>query len=324
MEPGDGSSRSQVRGDIDVWRPRYRLQRPPILGTSRRPGCKRCGAAALHGAPPSAAGAGLRVQAAPVPVLCYHSVAAKTPRRHARFAVSRERFLSHLDVVAELDLRTLTLGGYARALRTGHDVSGSVVLTFDDGFADFHSTVAGLLAERGMVATAFVPTAFVAPGSVSAGWRQMSWREIEQVAAQGMEIGSHAHAHIPLDLLDPATMRAELGSSKAALEAHVQKAVESIAYPFGWTSPRLLRLAQNLGYSAGCIVDHALSDVTNCPMAFSRLRVLGNTGPEDLVRWFSGRGVRSADRGDRLSTRCYRLARRTRFVSSMNRAGTWP
>ena len=272
-------------------------------------------------APASALGRGGRDAA--VPVLNYHAVGADVPGRHAPFAVTAEEFGRHLDAIADAGLRTITFGQYAEARARGSALEGSVVLTFDDGFVDFHHVAAPMLADRCMVATAFVPTGHVAPTARSTGWRQMSWCEIRDVMGAGMEIGSHGHRHVALDL-DPRIAATELGSSRTILEQELQRRVDTIAYPFGWSAPWLLELGRELGYVAGCIVDHSLGHPTEHPLAVSRLRVRHDTTAELLSGWLAGHGVRPAGRGERLATRAYRLVRRTRRLLHGERVDPWP
>jgi myo-inositol-1-phosphate synthase len=71
-------------------------------------------------------------------------------------------FASHLDLLSQLDIGTLTVAELVAGKHSSRE--RSVVLSFDDGFADNVEVVLPLLVERGMKATFFWcpvwPTAF--------------------------------------------------------------------------------------------------------------------------------------------------------------------
>ena len=103
-----------------------------------------------------------------------------------------------------------------------------VVLTFDDGFADFHDRALPLLARYGFTATVFVTTGWIADsGAPDAAHRRpgrmLSWSQIAEAAATGVEIGAHSHGHPELDLLAAESLRRELdlqqGPARAAPQA---------------------------------------------------------------------------------------------------------
>jgi peptidoglycan/xylan/chitin deacetylase (PgdA/CDA1 family) len=64
--------------------------------------------------------------------------------------------------------------------------------------------------------------------------RQLSVEEVGRLAARPLAtIGSHGVSHTSFAALDPASRRAELETSKAALERWTGRAVTAFAYPFG-------------------------------------------------------------------------------------------
>jgi peptidoglycan/xylan/chitin deacetylase (PgdA/CDA1 family) len=81
----------------------------------------------------------------------------------------------------------------------------------------------------------------------------MSWDQVRQLAdsGAGFAVGSHTHSHHKLATLDDAAQRYELWRSKQLLEAHINRAVEALAYPFGWAgsyTARTRALAAEAGY----------------------------------------------------------------------------
>ena len=102
-----------------------------------------------------------------VPVLLYHGV---TDRRWPalldceRKHVLAEDFERHLVFLKER-FQVVRLAEYAEALRGRQALpEGCAVITFDDGYADNHSTALPLLRKHGLPATVFLAADFVAGG----------------------------------------------------------------------------------------------------------------------------------------------------------------
>lgn len=130
----------------------------------------------------------------------------------------------------------------------------TVVLTFDDGLANFAEAAWPVLREMSFSATAYVPTAFV---GAEAAWYPdyglprmpcMGWDALRAVRREGADVQSHARSHRHLTRLSPGERLEELSQSKAALEDALGEAVEHLAYPFGSTSPAVREAARQAGY----------------------------------------------------------------------------
>lgn len=250
-----------------------------------------------------------------IPILAYHTVAADAPRPHRAFALTPDAFRAHLELIRNGGYETLTVSDVVQGLRRPEDLpERPVALTFDDGFADMHRAVLPLLAERGMTATAFVPTASVRARSTDADWRHLSVTELRELAANGIEIGSHTHTHIELDLARTGDVTDEVTRSKSVLEDTLEMQVLSLAYPYGYSSPTVRELVAKAGYSAACGVRHALSSTDDDPFDLARVRMLRRTGTDALGKWLTGTGIRTAPCPERAITRVFRPVRRARRI----------
>jgi peptidoglycan/xylan/chitin deacetylase (PgdA/CDA1 family) len=110
-----------------------------------------------------------------------------------------------------------------------------VVVTFDDGTADFVDTVTPVLVRHGVPATLYLATAFV---EESRAWphdgRPVSWSGLQDACATGLvTIGSHTHSHALLDRVDAATAEEELRRSCQLIEDRLARPVHHFAYPKG-------------------------------------------------------------------------------------------
>ena len=194
----------------------------------------------------------MTVAAADAPVLMYHEISA-SPFGSARLAVPPRSFAAQIAYLRDSGFTGITAGQLASALVQGDRLpSRPVVLTFDDGFADFHEAALPILQRYGFTATLYVTTGWIRDTDVPAGTApgpMLSWSQLSEVAAAGIEIGAHSHRHPQLDQLSARALRSELAMSKEILEDGLRATVSGLAYPFGYSSARVRKLAQELGYS---------------------------------------------------------------------------
>ena len=108
-----------------------------------------------------------------------------------------------------------------------------VVVTFDDGTADFADLVVPVLSATGAPATLYVATDFIETGRPfpHAG-TPLSWGALRDVVSTGLvTIGSHTHTHALLDRLAPDQVAEELDRSIKLIEDHLGQTPEHFAYP---------------------------------------------------------------------------------------------
>jgi peptidoglycan/xylan/chitin deacetylase (PgdA/CDA1 family) len=248
----------------------------------------------------------------------YHEIATR-PETASRHAVPPEAFEAQLDFLAANGFTTVTASGLAADLATGIPVpERTVVLTFDDGFADFHQRALPLLCRYGFTATVFVTTGWVADaGKHSAGRRpgpMLSWSQIAEAAAAGIEIGAHSHRHPQLDQLGKDRLRTELTVCKSLLEDRLGTAVPGLAYPFGYSSSAVRRAVRQAGYTYACAVANLVAAAGQDQFALSRLTVKASTGLGAFSRAVRGQDIQRMYRADHLLTKGYALVRRSRAI----------
>lgn len=170
-----------------------------------------------------------------------------------------------------------------------------IVLTFDDGFADFYTDGFPLLRKYGFSATLYVTTAFVGETSLwlkkekETSRKMLNWEQLSEVHAYGIECGAHSHTHPELDSLPSPAARDEILRSKIILEEQLGP-VNSFAYPFGYFSPRIGRLVREAGYSSACAVKYASSSMDDDPFALPRF-IVPAAGGLDRFRQLLGGGL---------------------------------
>jgi peptidoglycan/xylan/chitin deacetylase (PgdA/CDA1 family) len=255
------------------------------------------------------------------PVLMYHEIASRAATS-SRLAVPPGAFAAQLAYLHAAGFTTLTASALAVAVGDGTCAlpPRPVVLTFDDGFADFHSEALPLLYEYGFTATVFVTTGWIQDaGSRSAGrrpGRMLSWQQILEAAEAGVEIGAHSDRHPELDQLSAADLRRELHDSKALLEDRLGRPVPGLAYPFGYSNIRVRRAARAAGHEYACAVGNMIAGPAWDQFAVPRLTIRGSTGPRSFDQIVHGRGLPMIFMKDRSLTRGWAMVRRTRAMLS--------
>jgi peptidoglycan/xylan/chitin deacetylase (PgdA/CDA1 family) len=120
----------------------------------------------------------------------------------------------------------------ARADSDGNRAS-SVVVTFDDGTADFVDVALPILERHGVCATLYAATGFIDDGvEFPGGGRPLSWSALRDACATGLvDVGSHTHRHVLLDRISPAVAADELDRSVGLIADRLGRPPLDFAYP---------------------------------------------------------------------------------------------
>lgn len=176
-----------------------------------------------------------------VPILMYHSISHTTNRKFKQFTVAPSLFAEQMAYLHQHGYTPITVTQLVNALFQEGSVlpEQPIVLTFDDGFADFYTEALPVLKQYGFVATLYVVTGFVNSTSY---WLQregeatrlmLTWDQLAEISASGVECGAHSHHHPRLDVLSYSTAQDEIVQSKNLLEHHLSQEASSFAYPYG-------------------------------------------------------------------------------------------
>lgn len=252
----------------------------------------------------------------PVPILLYHSVSPDPADWITPFAVSPTLFEAHLDAVRASGRQPLTVSEYTDGLRGRATLPDRpVLITFDDGFADFAEYALPALAERELSSTMYVTTGALAGstgGSVLPHAPMLSVADLPWLESQGVEIGGHSHTHRQLDLLPASEVAGELIRCRDLLSGWLGHRIRSFAYPHGYWRAQVRELVRDAGFDSGCTVGEALSSGRDHPLALSRLMVRASTSAATVAEWLGGTGAGAARPGQRVLAFGWRQYRRAR------------
>jgi peptidoglycan/xylan/chitin deacetylase (PgdA/CDA1 family) len=222
----------------------------------------------------------------------YHEISEPAKATWGRLAVSPGAFREQLAYLRDAGYTALTVGAIAAVLAEGSRVPPrTVVLTFDDGFEDFHRHALPALAEYGLTGTAFVTTGWVqdAKSSAKRPGRMLSWRQVGEAVSAGVEVGAHSCQHPELDQIPAALLREELYASKARLEDKLGVPVPGLAYPYGYSNALVREVARTAGYDYGCAVGNRMTCEGSDLFRLPRLTVHRSTDLAKFRRLVEGR-----------------------------------
>ncbi len=260
----------------------------------------------------------------PVPILMYHAISEHPAAATFRLSVRPDMLAAQLALLRRQGFTTLTFTSLGAALRgDGVLPARPIVLTFDDGYADFHREALPVLARYGCTATLFVTTGWVADaGEHAAGTpldHMLGWSQIDEVFAAGIEVAAHSHSHAQLDQLSDVALTHELSLSKALLENRLGQEVPSLAYPYGYSSVRVRAAVRGAGYRYAAAVANATMRPQADPFALPRLTIRRATSLDTFRRILNGQSIPRIFLADRALTAGWAVVRRSRYAISRGR-----
>jgi peptidoglycan/xylan/chitin deacetylase (PgdA/CDA1 family) len=213
-----------------------------------------------------------------ISLLAYHRVGGRT---RVSVDLPTEQLDAQLDWLCEHALVVSLDDALARLHPLHTDSPGSgddararplVVLTADDGTADWSEELLPRLVERSLPMTWYVATQYVDEQRSLPHGIPITWAGLRDADATGLiTIGSHTHSHAVMARLGRAEAAAELDRSRKLLEDMVGVACEHFAYP------------KALPPSAAADREVRVR-FTSAALAGNRVNVPGNTDPCRLGR----------------------------------------
>jgi len=174
-----------------------------------------------------------------------------------RYAVPRELFLRHLDSLSRRGFAFVSPEMAARYLAENAPLPRrSVLLTFDDCYADLPGVARDILQPRGIEALALAVTGLK---SATNEWDRprggpprglLNPQELKVLGKFGIEIGSHSRTHRSLVSLNAAERQEEIEGSGVDLEALGLPRPLFFAYPFGEVDDGARQAVRDAGFIA--------------------------------------------------------------------------
>jgi peptidoglycan/xylan/chitin deacetylase (PgdA/CDA1 family) len=213
----------------------------------------------------------------------YHYVRVNPEPRDslgAALSVAPSDFAAQMDWLAQSGYHPITLDDLYAFLSGARGLpSRPIVLTFDDGYADFYYAALPVLRSHDFKAVTYVVSGFMGrPG-------YMSSAQVAEADRTGIQIGSHTVDHPNLTRQSFGSLGYELAASKQSLEQLLGHPVLSFCYPSGRFNPRVMSAVQAAGYQDATTTQFGSVRTLAGRYSWGRLRV---SGGENLQQFAAG------------------------------------
>ena len=227
---------------------------------------------------------------AAVPILAYHSIADEGPPELRPWRVTPGAFEQQLRFLQQHGFRSISLDEWVGCIAANSLPPGRpVVITFDDGYADFLTNAAPRLEAAGFRATVFVVTGRV---GATADWDKTSgpplkligWDDLRLLEARGFSIGSHTTAHLDLTSLTDEEIERDSREARATLHRELGHDIDIVAFPGGTSDARSRAALIRGGYRIGVEIADRCSTLSDDVGCLPRIEILAGDNMESFAR----------------------------------------
>ena len=195
-------------------------------------------------------------------ILMYHGIADVSEDPNL-LCVTPSRFAEQMAWLQRRGLRGVGIGTLVDAMRAGR-ARGLVGITFDDGYANVLEAALPELLRRGFGASVFVISGRL--GGVNdwdegPDWALLTAGQVGDLAAAGIEIGSHSATHVRLAGVGGDQLAAEVSGSRESLAGLLGAPVRGFAYPYGSMDAAARRAVRGAGYDYACAVETSVAEL---------------------------------------------------------------
>jgi peptidoglycan/xylan/chitin deacetylase (PgdA/CDA1 family) len=169
-------------------------------------------------------------------VVLFHRVDDRYPGNP--ISCSEAEFRGFLDFFQKY-FQVIGMSELVHKLQSGADISGQLVVTFDDGYKDNRKAADELLRRR-LPASFFIATNFIesdrvpwwdVDSNIKSEW--MSWDDVRSLATDGFELGSHTQNHVDLGVVAGEAAEQEIDGARDRLQQETGTTVTLFSYPYG-------------------------------------------------------------------------------------------
>jgi peptidoglycan/xylan/chitin deacetylase (PgdA/CDA1 family) len=212
--------------------------------------------------------------------LMYHIIDEPGSAPERQWCCSVQSFTDQMRLLRDLGYAPVSMSQViAWMSKEGTLPPNAVCITIDDGTRCLVERAMPVLAALSFPATAYVVSSRL--GGENDWLQQVGWsrrrivdaHDLRELAACGIEVGSHSVSHVDLTVAPPPVVMAELRDSKSALEDVMGTEVAHFAYPMGRMTRRTRDAAEGAGYRSACTVEDGRIRRGDDPFRLSRVEV---------------------------------------------------
>jgi peptidoglycan/xylan/chitin deacetylase (PgdA/CDA1 family) len=221
-------------------------------------------------------------------ILMYHAFGSPSEPA-SRFVLPARRFARQMAWLKRRRYTVLSLGQFLR-YRREHQLppARSVVITFDDGYADNQTLAYPILRRFGFPATIFVVSGAMGTTNLwdrdaelagrsaeLVGRPLMSWQSIRELLDQGVEFGAHTRTHPALPTLPMPDVEREVSGSRNDLERELGIYPLAFAYPYGDRDRAVEAIVRQAGFPVACGIHPGFNSPGTLAHALRRVEIRG-------------------------------------------------
>jgi len=202
-------------------------------------------------------------------ILTYHSISNGIEPDET---VTPEEFEKQLQYIKE-NYKVISLEEVVEHIQTDiKKISGSIVITFDDGYSDNYRYAYPLLKKYNFPATIFLVSDFINSDSS----KYLSPSEIHEMKSNNISFGSHTISHRILTRLRNEEIIREIRDSKDILESQLGQRINSFAYPVGTRvdfNSEIMETVKASKYACACSNVYGINGNTTNIFALKRIGI---------------------------------------------------
>ena len=204
-----------------------------------------------------------------VPVLNYHQI---NDVDNNALTVKTDQFEAQMKYLADHGYHAITPAELTDAWDNGTKLPDKpVIITFDDGYMDNYKNAYPILQKYNLKATIFLISDFLDTYP-----NYLTWDQAAEMQQSGLiDFESHTLSHEELDKLSHEERMHQLEDSKKALEWHLQKKIEYIAYPCGDYTQEVQDDTRAAGYRAAFTVHLGYAEKDKPHYMLDRVPIFG-------------------------------------------------
>jgi peptidoglycan/xylan/chitin deacetylase (PgdA/CDA1 family) len=216
-----------------------------------------------------------------LPILMYHYIRVNpnpVDRVGADLSVTPGDFNAELDWLRDQGYHPVDFN-YLRAYLAGQEnlPAKPVIMTFDDGYADFFTTAYPMLSAHGFKAVSYVVPGFFGRNGY------MNQDQVLQLDRSGIQVASHTWSHADLSNIDPAGLAHEVVDSRNFLQGLLGHPVVDFCYPYGRFNDAAVHAVDQAGYATATTTQGGSSHSVDDRYLWTRVRVHGGESLDNFA-----------------------------------------
>lgn len=222
-----------------------------------------------------------------VPILMYHYIRELPPNTPDQLgyglSIPPKLFEQQLQYLAGAGYTSVSMDNVAAHITKGTALPAKpVVLSFDDGYADFYTAAWPLLKKYKLSATVYLVVDFLdKPG-------YMSWPQAQELRDAGVEIGAHTLDHIDLAIQPLPSAKHQITDSGTILRQRLNAPVTTFAYPSGQYNANTVKIVGESGFSSAVTTAFGSRHTAKNLLTLARVRVQGGVSMPNYIKNLSG------------------------------------